>query len=108
MLPPVSYPSLSPMIFCLMDAEEWDSWQHESLVAVPGPESFVHCCDKQQMAFVRESYFPTGSTVVALSIDPTALDCETRYEPGSAGELERFPHVYGSIRRADVVEVTIL
>jgi len=62
----------------------------------------------QQMGFVRESYFPTGSTVVALSIDPTALDSETRYEPGSGGELDRFPHVYGSIRRTDVVEVTVL
>jgi uncharacterized protein (DUF952 family) len=96
------------MIFCLMDAEEWDSRRHESLVAVPGPEGFVHCCDEHQMRFVRESYFPTGSNVVGLSIDPTTLDCETRYEPGSGGELERFPHVYGSIRRTDVFEVTVL
>lgn len=69
---------------------------------------FRSLLDKRQMGFVRESYFPTGSAVVALSIDPTALDSETRYEPGSGGELERFPHVYGSIRRTDVVEVTVL
>ena len=90
-LPPDAYPSLSSMIFCLMDAEEWDSRRRESLVAVPGPEGFVHCSDKHQMSFVRESHFPTGSTVVALSIDPTTLDSETRYEPGSGGELERSP-----------------
>ncbi len=96
------------MIFCLMDAEEWDSRRHEILVAVPGPEGFVHCCDRHQVGLVRENYFPTGSTVVALSINPTALDSETRYEPGSGDELERFPHVYGSIRRTDVVEVTVL
>jgi uncharacterized protein (DUF952 family) len=96
------------MIFYLMDAKEWDSRRHESLVAVPGPEGFVHCCDQHQMGLVRENYFPTGSTVVALNIDPTALDSETRYEPGSGGELERFPHVPGSIRRPDVVEVTVL
>ena len=47
-----------PMIFCLMDAEEWDSRQHESLVAVPGPEGFVHCCDKQQMSFRKRELFP--------------------------------------------------
>jgi uncharacterized protein (DUF952 family) len=91
-----------------MDAEEWDSRRLESLVAVPGPEGFVHCCDQHQVDLVRENYFPAGSTVVALSIDPTALDSETRYEPGSGDELERFPHVYGSIRSADVVEATIL
>jgi uncharacterized protein (DUF952 family) len=96
------------MIWYLMDADEWDSRRHESLVAVPGPEGFVHCCDKQQTSFVRERYFPTGSTVIGLSIDPTTLDCETRYEPGSVGESERFPHVFGSIRRTDVVDVTVL
>ena len=69
---------------------------------------FVDCCDKNQVSLVRESYFPTGSTVVALTIDPTTLDSVTRYQPGSGGELERFPHVYGSIRRTDVVEVTVL
>lgn len=96
------------MIFCLLDHEEWESRRHRSPVIVPGPEGFVHCCDKDQIAFVRANYFPTGSTVVALSIDPTALDCETRYEPGSGGESERFPHVYGSIRRGDIVDVTVL
>jgi uncharacterized protein (DUF952 family) len=96
------------MIFCLMDAAEWDSRRHESLVAVAGPEGFVHCCDEQQIGFVRDSYFPTGAAVVALSIDPTALDAETCYEPGSGGESERFPHVYGSIRRTDVVDVVVL
>jgi uncharacterized protein (DUF952 family) len=96
------------MIFFLMDAEEWDARRHESLVATPGPEGFVHCCDRNQVSFVRESYFPTGSTVAALIIDPTRLDSETRYESGSGGEPERFPHVYGAIRRTDVVEVAVL
>lgn len=96
------------MIFCLNDSEEWDSRRDEVFVAIPGPEGFVHCCDKQQIGFVRERYFTTGSTVVALSIDPTAIDSETRYESGSGGELERFPHVYGSIRRTDVVDVAVL
>ena len=96
------------MIFYVMDGGEWDSRRLESLVVAPGPEGFVHCCDENQMSLVRESYFPRGSTVVVLTIDPTTLDSETRYEPGSGGELERFPHVYGSIRRTDVVEVTVL
>jgi uncharacterized protein (DUF952 family) len=96
------------MIYCLMDAEEWESKQHESIVALPGPEGFVHCCDRRQMAGVRRNYFPSSTNVVALGIDPTALDCETRYEPGSGGEPERFPHLYGRLRRTDVAEVSVL
>jgi uncharacterized protein (DUF952 family) len=96
------------MIYCLMDAEEWESMQHESVVAAPGPEGFVHCCDARQIAPVRRSYFPDGSDVVALAIDPTALGSETRYELGSGGEPERFPHVYGPVLRADVTEVSVL
>jgi uncharacterized protein (DUF952 family) len=99
---------LSWVIYCLIDAEEWKSKQHESVIAVPGPDGFVHCCDARQMAPVRRNYFPDGSSVVALGIDPTALDSETRYEPGSRGEPERFPHVYGPVRREDVVEVSVL
>jgi uncharacterized protein (DUF952 family) len=96
------------MIYCLMDAKEWESKQHQSIVAIPGPEGFVHCCDTGQMAFVRRNHFPSGLSVVALGVDPVVLDAETRYEPGSGGEPERFPHVYGPIRREDVAEVTVL
>ena len=91
-----------------MDSEEWQSKRQEAIVATPPPEGFVHCCDPRQIAFVRDNYFPVGADVVALGIDPTALDCETRYEPGSGGEGERFPHVYGPIRSADVTEVSAL
>ena len=96
------------MIFYLMNAEEWDARGRESTVAVPESGGFVHCCAEHQIGFVRESYFPPESPIVALGIDPTALVSETCYELGSAGEPERFPHVYGSIQRRDVLEVRVL
>jgi uncharacterized protein (DUF952 family) len=96
------------MIYCLVDAGEWESKRHEPIVALPGEEGFVHCCDRRQIAAVRRNYFPSGSTVVALGVDPTVLAADTRYEPGAGGEPERFPHVYGPLRRADVAEVSVL
>ncbi len=93
------------MIYHLLLASEWDSRQGSATAAVPDRDEFLHLCDQRQLAPVREAYFPSGSKVVALGVDPTLLSAETRYEPGSGGELERFPHVYGPIQASDVISV---
>lgn len=93
------------MIFHVVEAAAWAARQHEPELAAPGPDGFVHCCDERQLAHVRAHHFAPGADVVALEIDPTQLDCETRYEPGSLGEAERFAHVYGPIPTAAVRSV---
>jgi uncharacterized protein (DUF952 family) len=93
------------MIYHLLLAEEWESRQGLATVATPGPGEFLHCCDERQLAAVREAYFPSESKVVALGVDPSLLSPETRYEHGSGGELERFPHVYGPIQASDIISV---
>lgn len=86
----------------MMLRRDWESGTGDP-VAEPGKEEdFVHCCDERQIAYVRRSYFPVGEEVVALAFDPTLLPAETRYEPGTGGEPERFPHVYGALRRESV------
>ena len=91
------------MIFYLMPAGDWRSLDGD-VVAEPGDEGFVHCCVESQIAHVRRSYFPSDQQVVALAVDPTTLAAETRFEWGAGGEAERFPHVYGAIPRAAVLE----
>ena len=93
------------MIYHLLLAREWESRQGSATAAIPGGDEFLHCCDERQLAPVREAYFPSGSKVVALGVDPTLLSGETRYEFGSGGEVERFPHVYGPIQASDVISV---
>lgn len=94
------------MIYHLLLSTEWESRRRSSTAAVPGrDDEFLHCCDERQLASVRQSSFPSGSKVVALGVDPTLLIAETRYEPGSGGEAERFPHLYGPIQVSDVVSV---
>jgi uncharacterized protein (DUF952 family) len=90
------------MIFLLMSEKQWLA--ASDVVALPGDEGFVHCCDQRQIGDVRRRYFPLDEDVVALALDPTLLGAETRYEPGAGGEGERFPHVYGSIRRSEVAD----
>jgi len=77
-------------------------------VIEPGPDGFVHCCDERQIHEVRKAYFPPGTRVLAVVVDPTRLSSETRYEPGSGGEAERFAHVYGPIQKSAVVEMIAL
>jgi uncharacterized protein (DUF952 family) len=93
------------MIFYLVDEREWQPG--EVVLATPGPEGFVHCCDEHQIEAVRTRYF-AGATVVAVAIDPTQLNCETRYEFGAGGEQERFPHVYGPISRPAVSQTSVI
>jgi uncharacterized protein (DUF952 family) len=91
------------VIFYLLPREDWENGRLDP-VAVPGEEEgFVHCCDERQVIYVRRHFFPAGQDVVALAFDPTRLPAETRYEPGTGGEPERFPHVYGTLPR-DLVE----
>jgi uncharacterized protein (DUF952 family) len=96
------------MIFHVLTEAEWSSRQHGPVLAAPGPEGFVHCCDEQQLAHVRAHHFAPRVAVVALEIDPTQLDSETRYEPGSLGEAERFAHVYGPLPTSAVRSVRSL
>jgi uncharacterized protein (DUF952 family) len=92
------------MIFYLLARRDWDEGS-TGLVAAPGEEGFVHCCDERQIGDVRRRYFPADEEVLALAFDPTQLEAETRYEPGSGEEPERFPHVYGALRRESVAFV---
>jgi len=100
-----SPPTFSQMIYHLVEKSVWESTQHQPTIATPGPDGFVHCCDERQLASVRDANFATDVPVVALAVDPTRLAFETRYEAGSGGELERFPHVHGPIETSTVIEV---
>lgn len=91
------------MIFFLMPHKDWQS--SSGRVATPGEDGFVHCCNEQQIADVRQRYFSADVDVVALAFDPTKLLVETRYEPGTCGEALRFPHVYGVLQREFVAYV---
>jgi uncharacterized protein (DUF952 family) len=93
------------VIFYLMSRRDWESPTADP-VAEPGKEEgFVHCCDERQIVYVRRSYFPVDEAVVAVAFDPALLSAETRYEPGTGGEPERFPHVYGALQREFVASV---
>lgn len=65
-------------------------------------EGFVHCTGDDELLLRVANAFYTSETgpMVAVSIDPSRLHSEVRWEhPSSADPLaaERFPHVYGPL-----------
>jgi uncharacterized protein (DUF952 family) len=65
---------------------------------------FVHCSHRDQLDGVANAFYGDRPEVVLLTIDVDRLDAPPVLEPsGPGGEL--FPHVYGPIPVAAVVDV---
>ncbi|MGE3809338.1 MAG: DUF952 domain-containing protein, partial [Gemmataceae bacterium] len=56
-----------------------------------------------QVAWVANLFYADQQDLVVLAIDPGKLSSAVKYETIETGA--RFPHVYGPIERAAVVEV---
>lgn len=66
---------------------------------------FIHASRPHQVAPVARRFYVGVDDLVLLTIDPALLDVEVRYEPGT-GTDELFPHLYGPLNIAAVIEVT--
>jgi glutathione S-transferase len=66
-------------------------------------EGFIHCSRRQQIEATANRFYGELAEVLLLTIDESALDApvvdEDLYETG-----ERFPHVYGPIPVAAVID----
>ena len=70
-------------------------------------EGFIHASHADQWEGVRDRYYAdVAEPLVLLAIDTDLLDVPVVEEEVPGGET--FPHVYGAIRPAAVVEVTAL
>lgn len=66
-------------------------------------EGFIHASRREQVQGVFSRYYAkAGEPLVLLTIDPARLDVELRVEP--VGD-DTYPHIYGPINRAAVVDV---
>lgn len=101
------------MILHLAPAAEWDAVPADGTYAPAslGTEGFVHCTgdDETLLRVANAFYRSLPGELVVLTIDESRLAAETRWEapspappPGSAVTL--FPHVFGVLERAAVVD----
>ncbi|MDJ1476184.1 DUF952 domain-containing protein [Bacillus sp. LS15-K4] len=67
-------------------------------------EGFIHCSLLDQALKVAVKHFNHEEDVLLLTIDPSLIEAEIKYELASNGQ--EYPHVYGVINIEAIVGVT--
>jgi uncharacterized protein (DUF952 family) len=93
------------------EARQSGEYRAESLET----EGFIHCSTSTQVLPVIENFYLGQQGLLLLTIDPSLLSSELKWEPPSGGtpppgvpEGEPFPHVYGPINLEAVVKAVDL
>ncbi|RYY84315.1 MAG: DUF952 domain-containing protein [Chitinophagaceae bacterium] len=93
------------MIYHVTTRAEWERAQQQGFYeAASLPiEGFIHAsADDRQVQGVLQRYFSGQSNLVKLTIDPSRLSAELKWELApSVGE--EFPHIYGPLNVDAVV-----
>jgi glutathione S-transferase len=96
-------------LFHLASGEEWAAYQESGTIAPDSldTEGFVHCSWGRQVAGTVEKHFAGRTDLVALRLDPEAVEAPL-LEEDSYGSGQAFPHVHGPIPVVAVVEAVPL
>ena len=94
------------LIYHIVTPENWEKQKDEAEYEAESlqSEGFIHCSYQDQLEAVLERYYKGTKKVLILTIDPNLLTPELIAEPSTGGEI--YPHIYGKINRAAIVEVT--
>lgn len=96
---------MSSIIYHITTLNSWQEqktasyYLHNSLEV----EGFIHCCTDAQVDGVLERYFEGQTDLLLLSINAELLVSDLVYEAAAVGES--FPHVYGAIEKAAIVNI---
>ncbi len=97
-------------IFHLALIDEWDRavanggpYERSTIGRSLAEEGFIHCSTAAQVVTTAERFYSQRDDVLVLEIDPTRLGVEVRHED-LVGAGEEFPHVYGPLPLAAVVD----
>ena len=90
------------MLTHIISKAGWAAAQSAGVIA-PDGEEFVHCSDRGVVHVTAGKFFHGQSGLLLLVIDPRVLDVPVRWEAVADSPLW-FPHVYGQIPVAAVLE----
>lgn len=97
------------MIYHLAPAERWRSWPRDTgyLLLEYDADGFVHCTagDELMLKVANRFYRATPGDFVLLVIDPERLTAPLKWEASTDELASLFPHIYGPITSAAIVEV---
>ena len=85
-------------IYHITTSSEWQKAKETGAYVAPAlnEEGFIHCCDENQVDFIKEKYYSNSSSIVKLRIDTEKLTSQFVFEWSPSLE-QTFPHVYGPI-----------
>ncbi len=95
------------MLFHIIEKQGWVDAQDRGEYHPDGLESegFIHLSEKRQVLRPANLLYSGRQDLSILVIDPERLTSEVVYEPGSHGESENFPHLYGPLNVDAVISV---
>ncbi|TDC40240.1 DUF952 domain-containing protein [Micromonospora sp. 15K316] len=97
------------MIYKLLPTTEWDDARaagHLVGTAVDHQDGFIHLSGHDQVVETVRRHFAGATGLTLLTVDPARLGDRLRWESSRGGEL--FPHLYGPLPVAAVVEAQAL
>jgi uncharacterized protein (DUF952 family) len=94
-------------LYHIVAADDWDEASGHGWYAPEGfaAEGFIHLSDLGQLLRPANLLYRGRTDLAVLVIDPDRLTADVVYEPGSHGEDEHFPHLYGRLNVEAVVDV---
>ena len=65
-------------------------------------EGFIHCCNREQLDGVLKAHFSAHDHVLMLVLNIDKIEADIRFE--RSGDGQDYPHIYGAIETAAVVQ----
>ena len=105
------------MIFHITTDKDWQTAKVRGSYRAPSldSEGFIHCSTREQVLPVAENFYKGQEGLILLVIDPELLEATLKWEPPAGGgpppgvgEDELFPHIYGEINIASVIDTLAL
>lgn len=92
-------------IYHIVTPEVWEKFKDENEYEAESltTEGFIHCSFAEQLEGVLQRYYSGAEKVLILTIEPEKLTSKLVNEPSTGGEI--YPHIYGKINRASIVEI---
>ena len=98
---------MSDLLFHIATATDWSRSGETYVPPQFEAEQFIHCSTSGQLERVAKGKFLGRDDLLVLSIDPSRVPSQIRYE-NLEGGAERFPHIYGPLNVDAVVSVRSL
>ena len=94
-------------MYHLASVEQWATYQANGQIEPASlvEEGFIHCSWGRQVPATLERHFSGVTDLLALRLDPAALGSTELVVEQAPGVGQAFPHAYGPIPTAAVVEV---